>query len=563
MNESLEELIKVQALPSQYLSYVENYFYPIAKEVVDSGDCFALGVQGTQGSGKSTCSEFLKFILEKEHGLKVVVLSIDDFYLTKAERLDKSLEVHPLLAVRGVPGTHDVSLAIDTIEALREFKGEVSVPRFNKATDDRFPETEWDLVTEKPDLVILEGWFVGLEAEEKSVLSEAINDLEKIEDADEVWRNYVNHELSTSFQPLFAKLDKLLVLQAPSFDCVYHWRLKQEEKMVARLEEQGLDTSQTLSPKEVRHFISYFERLTRHALKTLPIKADWCLELSSNHEILGHYQSTPSHIVFTDLDGTFLDHYTYDWSAAKPALRVLAEQRIPVVINTSKTAPEVIALQKEMSLREPFAVENGSALYIPKGYFSHDIGEASEFSDYTRVIFGAKRTEICPQLYALRDSYDFDFKGYTDWSIEAVMEITGLDYESAQDSLARSYSEPLIWNDTEERYEEFKGIIAKLGYKILQGGRFIHILGQTNKAEPINYLAKEVFAGKDIQTIALGDSPNDIEMLEVTDWSVWVKSPKAGYPELKKEKQVYCTEGLGPIGWNEAINKIIFEREEK
>ena len=563
MNKSLEDLILEQALPKSYLSYVQNYFAPIAKEVADSGDCFVLGVQGTQGSGKSTCSEFLKYLLEIEHGLKVVVLSIDDFYLTKQERLDLCLETHPLLAVRGVPGTHDVDLAIKTIDTLKNVEGAVAVPRFNKATDDRYPESEWDLVTDSADIVILEGWFVGLESQVEESLETAINELEKTEDADGVWRKYVNDKLATDFQELFAKLDKLLVLQAPSFDCVYNWRLKQEEKMIARLEEQGLDTSQTLTPKQVRHFISYFERLTEEALKTLPQKADWCLQLSPNHEILGHFQEAPSHLVFTDLDGTFLDHYTYDWSAAKPALKALTEQGIPVVINTSKTAPEVIALQKEMSLKAPFSVENGSALYIPKGYFANVIGEESEFPDFTRVIFGAKRTEICPQLYALRDSYGFDFKGYSDWSIQEVMEITGLDAESAEDSLNRFYSEPLIWNDSEERYEEFKGIIAKLGYKILQGGRFIHILGQTNKAEPIKYLANEVFAGKEITTIALGDSPNDIEMLECTDWSVWVKSPKADYPKMRKADQVYCTEGLGPIGWNEAINKIILEKEEK
>ena len=283
--QSLNDLIIAEDLPEHYLSFVERFFRPIAQAISSSSDCFILAIQGSQGSGKSTCAKFLKSILETDFSLRTVVLSIDDFYFTKAEREALGRSIHPLLRSRGVPGTHDVTLALETLAALKDLKegGELWLPRFDKAVDDRLPKSAWDKVRGKVDLVIFEGWCVALEPESEEALVSPINDLEKEEDSDGRWRSYVNEQLAGVYQDLFAQFDKLLVLEAPSFDCVYAWRLEQEQKMIAQLKARGLDSSKAFTATEIRRFVSYFERLSRHSFKTLTKRADFCLKLDKDH----------------------------------------------------------------------------------------------------------------------------------------------------------------------------------------------------------------------------------------------------------------------------------------
>ena len=192
-NRSLNEHIVQHALPTSYLDTVTDWLEPIAADISsvinrpkmptkqssapDSRTTIVLGVQGTQGSGKSTCSDFLKLILKQRHNLNAAVLSIDDFYLTRDERKKLSEVVHPLLQTRGVPGTHDVTLAISTIKQLKSLKkgDSCSLPHFNKSIDDRSPENSWQTIEGPIDVVILEGWCVGLVAEDESSLDAAIN----------------------------------------------------------------------------------------------------------------------------------------------------------------------------------------------------------------------------------------------------------------------------------------------------------------------------------------------------------------------------------------------------
>lgn len=288
----IKVVVKEHGLPDSFTETVEAYYLPIARSIsdisFDKDTCF-IGVQGCQGSGKSTLAAFLKVILEEEFSLKTAVLSIDDFYLTKAERENLAVTVHPLLATRGVPGTHDVRLAIDTIKSLKKLKENQStlIPRFNKATDERFPEDQWCEVSGPIKVVILEGWCVGLEAQEEKLLERPVNSLEEIEDSDMTWRSYVNQQLATQYKELFARFDLLVVLKAPSFDAVYQWRVLQEQKLIKKMIAAGIDRDQlkTMSPEEIRVFISHYQRLTEHGLKTLPKRADWVLKLESNHRI--------------------------------------------------------------------------------------------------------------------------------------------------------------------------------------------------------------------------------------------------------------------------------------
>ena len=230
-------------------------------------------IAGAQGSGKSTLSKLLASRLKDAHGKRTAVLSIDDFYLTRAKRLALAAEVHANLAVRGVPGTHDVALMNEVIDTL--LRGEqAAVPRFNKAEDDRYPDTER---VGPVDLVILEGWCVGVTAEEDDALLAPVNDLERTSDPDLAWRKFVNAQLQGDGYKTAFSGDCLVFLAVPDFEAVYRWRLQQEAGLP--------EGSQVMSAGEVRTFIQYYERLTRHMLRRLPERADWLVQLESDHSV--------------------------------------------------------------------------------------------------------------------------------------------------------------------------------------------------------------------------------------------------------------------------------------
>ena len=287
VSELVFNAIDEQSLPIEFVDIVTQYYCPLSQAISESLNNSVntpdfIGIQGSQGSGKSTCASFLKLLLEAKYGLRVVATSIDDFYLTLTERQVMAKEVHSLFATRGVPGTHDVKLLMTMFEDAKKGTG-FTVPIFDKAEDDRVPSSQWQRVNGKVDVVILEGWCVGIGAQSEESLLVPINELEKSEDGDVVWRRYVNQALSNEYKELFAALDLLISLQAPSFDCVLGWRQLQEEKMIAKLTALGRSTSLAQTPKQIERFISHYQRLTEHALATMPQKADYILKLNEDH----------------------------------------------------------------------------------------------------------------------------------------------------------------------------------------------------------------------------------------------------------------------------------------
>lgn len=579
----IAEKIKAHKLPDTYANIVNQWLSPITHDIAKAVNApnksknkksFILGVQGTQGSGKSTASEFIQLLLQTEYQLTAAVLSIDDFYLTIAERETLSQSVHPLLKTRGVPGTHDIDLAIQTIKELSQLTDNQStlIPRFEKAIDDRAPQENWSTFTGSVDVIILEGWCIGLKPEQSDNLIAPINSLENQEDATGAWRQFVNRHLSGQYQELFSLIDKQLVLNAPSFDCVYNWRLTQEHKLIERIKQTGASSHiKTLSDDEVKRFISHYERLTKHALKTMPKHADWCLWLSAEQTIEKMTTNTQpsanihSSLVITDLDGTLLDHHSYSWQAAASVINKLKEKNVPIVINTSKTVEEVIALQKDLNITMPFIVENGSALYFPKSFVADHhltIPNTVETKNYYYILFGENRKAIIDVVYTLKQEFNFKFSGYYEWSVEDVIERTGLSQEAATASVNRQYSEPLIWEDTDAALEKFKSLLKEKYLTTLKGGRFLHVLGETDKAKPIVFLENLLAANKSekLNVICLGDSYNDAEMLAVADFPVWVKSPTNTFPQHKGENTAFYTTKFGPEGWREAIEHIFSEQ---
>ncbi|WP_420136387.1 adenylyl-sulfate kinase [Sphingomonas sp.] len=237
---------------------------------------FVVGLCGAQGSGKSTVAAALKALLERD-GLSCAILSIDDLYRTKAERQRLATEVHPLLATRGVPGTHDIALGEALFDALARGDA-VTLPRFDKAIDDRLPVSDWERLAEPPAVLIFEGWLVGARPQSAAALASPVNALERAEDADGAWRRHANAQLAGPYQQLFARIDYLALLAAPDFAVVEGWRLEQEHELHAR---RGAG----MSDEQVRRFVQHYERLTRHILAEMPAYADMTIALDVDRAI--------------------------------------------------------------------------------------------------------------------------------------------------------------------------------------------------------------------------------------------------------------------------------------
>lgn len=272
-------------LPSSYAETAQKWFTPLCEQLLKHQEGatkpFIVGINGSQGSGKSTLTSFVEYYLSSVHGKQVVSLSIDDFYFDQSQRNALAIKVHPLLATRGVPGTHNIPLALDTLRNL-DSGSRTLLPRFDKATDNPFPTEQWPVIASSPDFIILEGWCVGATPQSQSELKPPINHLEEVEDPLGIWRSFVNTELAGDYQTLFAKIDYRIMLKAPSFDCVYQWRLEQEHKLAKKA---GKNSTGVMSDEEVANFVQHYQRITEHALRQLPKKSDTVFYLDETRTI--------------------------------------------------------------------------------------------------------------------------------------------------------------------------------------------------------------------------------------------------------------------------------------
>jgi len=230
-------------------------------------DAGVYGIAGLQGTGKSTLSAQVAE-LAAARGLRVVVMSIDDVYLDQPQRLALGRDVHPLLATRGPPGTHDVPLACSVIDALRHGRA-TPLPRFDKIADRQLPRPDWPIAA-GADLVLLEGWFLAVPAQAGAELELPINALERDEDPHAVWRDYCNAALARDYLSLWEVIDRMLFLQGPGFEVVPDWRWQQEQTLQA-----ANPGRQAMTRPQVERFVQFFERVSRQALATLPTIADW------------------------------------------------------------------------------------------------------------------------------------------------------------------------------------------------------------------------------------------------------------------------------------------------
>ena len=235
-----------------------------------------IGICGAQGSGKSTLAQAVQARCAAER-IASAVLSLDDLYLTHAERQALARNVHPLLATRGVPGTHDIALGLGVLDGL-EAGGPVALPRFDKARDDRVSEHDWPIVVPGCQVLLLEGWCLGAFPQRTGELAEPVNALEAEQDSDGHWRRWVNDMLGDSYQRLFARIDRLVLLAAPGFEVVHRWRSEQERDLASRA---GPD-DRVMSEAEIARFIAHYERITRAILAEMPARADLLVRLDED-----------------------------------------------------------------------------------------------------------------------------------------------------------------------------------------------------------------------------------------------------------------------------------------
>lgn len=280
MSTAIAHLIEAEQLPAEYREIVDRHWRPLSEDIAErcmeslGARPLVVGINGAQGSGKSTLCKFLEVLLV-EHNQRSVTVSLDDLYLTRAERRAAAEDHHPLFATRGVPGTHDIALGETVLDALRTGRP-VTLPRFDKASDDR--SEDGTLVDRPIEVILFEGWCVGAVPQPAAALREPVNQLEAEEDPDGVWRREVNRRLATDYAELFGRIDFLVMLKVETFEDAKAYRRLQEQKLVAShpggaalMDEAALD-----------RFQMHYERLTRWMLEEMPPRADIVIEIGAD-----------------------------------------------------------------------------------------------------------------------------------------------------------------------------------------------------------------------------------------------------------------------------------------
>lgn len=281
----LADFTQRHQLPPTFRDDARNCYWPLAERLLAlssaSHETQVIGINGCQGSGKSTLAALLQCWFQDHWRLPCALLSLDDLYLDHQQRQQLAHDVHPLLATRGVPGTHRVDLGLKIISTLRKAAStaETALPRFDKSNDNPYPEALWPRWQGRPALILFEGWCVGASPQPAAELVVPVNSLEQTEDPDGRWRRYVNRQLSQVYAPLFQTLDYLVMLQAPDFGSVLKWRWRAEQRLPLN------GSGRRMTRAQLNRFVQHYERLTRHQLTHLPQAADALLQLDKQHRI--------------------------------------------------------------------------------------------------------------------------------------------------------------------------------------------------------------------------------------------------------------------------------------
>lgn len=266
-------------------------------------------------------------------------------------------------------------------------------------------------------------------------------------------------------------------------------------------------------------------------------------------------------VVYTDLDGTLLDHDTYRFDEARDALSRLRQAGIPVVICSSKTRAEIEVIRREMGNRAPFICENGGAVFIPGETVGLESSDLKERAGYRVMELGQPHAILMDRFRALRDAGGFNMSGFSDWTTEEIAHKTGLSTDAARLAGQREYSEPFEFYEDARRYETLEARVREQGLQITRGGRFYHLIGNNDKGEAVQYLTDRYMAGlpgTELVTIGLGDGANDVPMLCRVDVPVVIRKKTGRWEAVEGRQDVYFSKAPGPGGWAEAIDRFCF-----
>lgn len=265
-------------------------------------------------------------------------------------------------------------------------------------------------------------------------------------------------------------------------------------------------------------------------------------------------------LIFTDLDGSLLDHHDYSHAVADELLAELEALRIPVIPATSKTLAEMLELRAELRNRHPFVIENGAAVLIPAGYFPVQPDGCRVSDGFWVKAFTRPRAHWQSLLATLDGEFGSSFTTFERAGVEGIMQMTGLERAAASRAAERCYGEPLAWQGSEEGRRAFIGRLQALGASVLQGGRFMHVSGDCNKGAALAWLTAQYRAarpGHAWTTLAIGDSDNDSAMLEAADTALVIRSPVNAMPALGRQQNTLRSTLPGPAGWVEGVSQVL------
>ncbi len=265
-------------------------------------------------------------------------------------------------------------------------------------------------------------------------------------------------------------------------------------------------------------------------------------------------------VLFTDLDGTLLRLSDYSYDVALPAIAALKERKVPVVFCTAKTLSENEYYRAELGIEDPFIVENGGAIFVPRDYFSFDFPYSNEQGRYYVIEFGARYDELRAALDAIRAETGFKITGFGDMTVEEVAEDANLSIEQAKRAKAKVYNESFIFDEPKDKEPILFEKVQEKGFSLTHGGRYYNIHGRNaDKGRAVKILT-ELFKREygAVMTIGVGDSKNDIPMLKAVDQPAVVKRPDGTWLEVPHGlENMYKAEGEGPEGWVEVVERFI------
>lgn len=258
-----------------------------------------------------------------------------------------------------------------------------------------------------------------------------------------------------------------------------------------------------------------------------------------------------------------LDHDTYGWKEAKPAIARLKQQKIPLVMVSSKSRAELQFILRKLCLQYPFIAENGGAIYFPSGYFAFPVPGAKPATlGWRKVELGVPYRRLVRELAFCARRARVQVCGYSQMSVSKVAEITGLSIPEARRARIREYDEPFLILDGGDRaWRRLRTQIRSRGLQTTRGGRFFHILGHTDKGRAIRLLTRwfRRKSKRKVLTAGFGDSPNDISMLRAVDVPILVAKPGGRYDAetLSAIRGLHRAGSVGPRGWNKAVLKLL------